>query len=113
MDSIDLIIYGIKRGFPNTKFAYTELVDILNKSFNVRVIEVLNVIGEYTNLRSNEVSVRQNLEYFFDDSIKIEKDFRCDKNFDVILIGARNFSEEISAKVNRIIPNAKIIVPPF
>lgn len=93
MDSIDLVIYGIKRGFPNTKCAYTELVDNLNKDFNVRVIEVLNVIGKYTNIRSNEVSVEQNLEYFFDDSIKIEKDFRCGKNFVKLLNYSKEFTD--------------------
>ena len=82
MRSIDLIIFGIKRGYPDTKSAYLELAEILRKNFDVRIIEVLNVIGEYTNQRSKEVSIKQNLEYFFTESIKIQRDFRCDKNYE-------------------------------
>jgi len=49
----------------------------------------------------------------FNVPISNECDIINSKDFDVILIGARNFSEEISAKINRIIPHAEIIVPPF
>lgn len=35
------------------------------------------------------------------------------KDFDVIIIGARNFSQEISAKIKYTLPHVEIIVPPF
>ena len=54
----------VSKGYPETKGPYTELADRLSETFSVRTIEVLNTIGEYSNIRSNEIAVKQNLEYF-------------------------------------------------
>lgn len=49
----------------------------------------------------------------FNVGISIEANMISPKDFDVIIIGARNFSKEISTKIRRTLPHVEIIVPPF
>ena len=45
--------------------------------------------------------------------ISTESNIISSEDFDLVIIGARNFSREISAKIKLTLPDVEIVVPPF
>ena len=93
MKNFNLIFYGIGRASSARRKHYKYLIKILDKNYNINVIEILNNIKKITNARSNEISVHLKQDFICNKSIKIKKLFKnselVKKNFNF----SKNFED--------------------